>query len=218
MCKAEVMISQKLRNCFEKDYLQYQQPWMYHPGFPPSLSPMIAPHHQSGPLGMTSYVPGHHPHTQNAPLQYPISGPSASLSPTISSRSSMISSGQVNPATSSAAGTSTQPSHHIHSVPQHPSGQGVYYSYNMPFMYSHGQMHSNIPALFNSGANTWNYNLYPTLQNIDNIKETVFVFIPNSVVGAIIGRGGSTIRDMMNSSGASIKVRIPVPNSQFHHL
>lgn len=39
-------------------------------------------------------------------------------------------------------------------------------------------------------------------------KETVHVYIPNSSVGAIIGTGGSTIRDMINASGASIKVGI----------
>ncbi|KAI1299367.1 Insulin-like growth factor 2 mRNA-binding protein 1 [Halotydeus destructor] len=37
-------------------------------------------------------------------------------------------------------------------------------------------------------------------------KETVQVYIPNMSVGAIIGTGGSTIREMISSSGASIKV------------
>ena len=37
-------------------------------------------------------------------------------------------------------------------------------------------------------------------------KETVYVYIPNSAVGAIIGTGGSAIRDMINQSGATIKV------------
>lgn len=43
-------------------------------------------------------------------------------------------------------------------------------------------------------------------QNLEPSKETVFLYIPNSVVGAIIGTGGSTIRDMISSSGGSIKV------------
>lgn len=41
------------------------------------------------------------------------------------------------------------------------------------------------------------------------LKESVFLYIPNSAVGAIIGTGGSTIRDMISSSGASIKVAQP---------
>lgn len=42
----------------------------------------------------------------------------------------------------------------------------------------------------------------------DMQKETVFVSIPNSAVGAIIGTGGSTIREMISASGATIKVII----------
>lgn len=45
----------------------------------------------------------------------------------------------------------------------------------------------------------WQYQL-------DNAKELVTVYVPNSVVGAIIGRGGSTIKEMMANSGATIKV------------
>lgn len=40
-------------------------------------------------------------------------------------------------------------------------------------------------------------------------KETVYVFVPNSAVGAIIGTGGSNIREMISCSGASIKVTQP---------
>lgn len=47
----------------------------------------------------------------------------------------------------------------------------------------------------------------PLPPTADMQKETVNVYIPNSAVGAIIGTGGSTIRDMINASGASIKVR-----------
>ena len=39
------------------------------------------------------------------------------------------------------------------------------------------------------------------------IKETVNLYIPNTAVGAIIGTGGTTIKDMISSSGAVIKVR-----------
>ncbi|RWS27419.1 insulin-like growth factor 2 mRNA-binding protein 1 isoform X1, partial [Leptotrombidium deliense] len=44
----------------------------------------------------------------------------------------------------------------------------------------------------------------------DQLKETVYLYIPNTAVGAIIGTGGSTIRDMISSSGASIKVAQPM--------
>ncbi|GFU21187.1 insulin-like growth factor 2 mRNA-binding protein 3 [Nephila pilipes] len=43
-------------------------------------------------------------------------------------------------------------------------------------------------------------------QSLEPTKETVYLYIPNSAVGAIIGTGGSTIRDMISSSGGSIKV------------
>ncbi|XP_076361075.1 insulin-like growth factor 2 mRNA-binding protein 1 isoform X2 [Tachypleus tridentatus] len=46
-------------------------------------------------------------------------------------------------------------------------------------------------------------------QQQDPNKEQVFLYIPNSAVGAIIGTGGSSIRDMISSSGASIKVAQP---------
>ncbi|XP_022252325.1 insulin-like growth factor 2 mRNA-binding protein 1 [Limulus polyphemus] len=46
-------------------------------------------------------------------------------------------------------------------------------------------------------------------QQQDPSKEQVFLYIPNTAVGAIIGTGGSSIRDMICSSGASIKVAQP---------
>ncbi|XP_074594433.1 IGF-II mRNA-binding protein isoform X2 [Brevipalpus obovatus] len=49
----------------------------------------------------------------------------------------------------------------------------------------------------------------PTISSSDQAKETVYLCIPNAAVGAIIGTGGSTIREMMSSSGASIKVAQP---------
>ncbi|XP_076349081.1 insulin-like growth factor 2 mRNA-binding protein 1 [Tachypleus tridentatus] len=45
-------------------------------------------------------------------------------------------------------------------------------------------------------------------QSVPN-KEHVHVYIPNSAVGAIIGTGGSCIREMISFSGASIKVAQP---------
>lgn len=73
--------------------------------------------------------------------------------------------------------------------PPPPPPYGMYGTpppYNMPMMYS------------------------PTAApppNLEPLKETVHLYIPNSAVGAIIGTGGSTIREMISSSGASIKVR-----------
>ncbi|CAL1267255.1 unnamed protein product [Larinioides sclopetarius] len=72
--------------------------------------------------------------------------------------------------------------------PPPPSYGGMYGNpppYNVPMMYSP--------------------NAAPP-QNLEPVKETVYLYIPNSAVGAIIGTGGSTIRDMISSSGASIKV------------
>ncbi|XP_035216130.1 insulin-like growth factor 2 mRNA-binding protein 1 isoform X7 [Stegodyphus dumicola] len=56
----------------------------------------------------------------------------------------------------------------------------------------------NVPMMYSPTA--------PPPQNMEPVKETVYLYIPNSAVGAIIGTGGSTIRDMISSSGASIKV------------
>jgi len=72
--------------------------------------------------------------------------------------------------------------------PPPPPPYGMYGTpppYNMPMMYSP----SAAPP-----------------PNLEPLKETVHLYIPNSAVGAIIGTGGSTIRDMISSSGASIKV------------
>lgn len=40
-------------------------------------------------------------------------------------------------------------------------------------------------------------------------RELVYIYIPNVAVGAVIGTGGSSIRDMIMLSGASIKVAQP---------
>lgn len=59
----------------------------------------------------------------------------------------------------------------------------------------------NAPMMYSPGAPP---------PNMEPLKETVHLYIPNSAVGAIIGTGGSTIRDMISSSGAIIKVSIAV--------
>lgn len=45
-----------------------------------------------------------------------------------------------------------------------------------------------------------------SMMPMESGKETAVIYIPNSCVGAVIGTGGGTIREMMHSSGASIKV------------
>lgn len=42
-------------------------------------------------------------------------------------------------------------------------------------------------------------------------KETVNIYIPDSMVGAIIGKSGSAIKEMISTSGASIKVAASAP-------
>ncbi|KAF8770003.1 Insulin-like growth factor 2 mRNA-binding [Argiope bruennichi] len=51
---------------------------------------------------------------------------------------------------------------------------------------------------------------------VDLNKETVYIYIPSSAVGAIIGTGGSNIREMISCSGASIKVIQPQQQPQQH--
>ena len=46
------------------------------------------------------------------------------------------------------------------------------------------------------------------VQQAEQTKETVYLYIPNAAVGAVIGTGGSSIREMIQNSGASIKVKI----------
>ena len=239
MCKAEMMISQKLRQCFESDCIQYQQSLMYHhpSGFHHSSLPpsSLLPPGQStaaGPLGMPySLGPGSHPSHQ---LPQSMSYSALGASPTCSNlppsalvgRPSAVmgSSSVTSPTTSAAAGPLSSGSQ-SHSVPPPPSTQGpaatqaFYNPYNFaPFMYSpHGPQGSLGPPtapFIGAGSGAQNvpspymntYLCSSMLPNLDNVKETVTIYIPNSVVGAIIGRGGSTIREMMNNSGATIKV------------
>lgn len=214
MCKAEVVISQKLRQCFESDYAQYQQSLMY-TGFHSSIPPLLPPG-QSGPLGLSSgYVPNPL-HTQpTAPMSYSLgTSPTCSnLPPTaLVGRSSAVLAA-AGSSVSSPTSTATGPNSQTHSVPPTPTqGPAAFFNpYNLAFMYPpHSSATSNIGTPFGSGPSSSPYMninyLSPMLPNFDNIKEVVTIFIPNSVVGAIIGRGGSTIREMMSNSGAVIKV------------
>lgn len=42
--------------------------------------------------------------------------------------------------------------------------------------------------------------------SLDVEKETVHIYVPSKLIGAIIGKSGSAIKEMISSSGASIKV------------
>ncbi|XP_076278955.1 IGF-II mRNA-binding protein isoform X2 [Lasioglossum baleicum] len=65
------------------------------------------------------------------------------------------------------------------------------------------------PALYGSGPIPYPYQgSLPTQQGVPaaDAQETVFLYIPNSSVGAIIGTRGSHIRNMIRFSGASVKI------------
>lgn len=222
MCKAEVLISQKLRQCYENDMYQYQQhSAMLYGGMHSPIPPVMA-HAQAGAhaLSLSGYSPVPHgpPHGQPPSLSYSL-GPGGSQA--LSSRSGGVlpGAGSLGSAASSAAGgaPSGQSSHHhLHSVAPPPTAsQTAYYGgYNIPYFYSHGPATAgNIPGAYPAGPAAAPYLVpgyypqVPILPALENVKEAVTVFIPNSVVGAIIGRGGQTIRDMMSYSGASIKVK-----------
>lgn len=67
-------------------------------------------------------------------------------------------------------------------------------------------MYPNIPVPQGPGVLRFN----PTMSSMSVDKETVHIYIPNGMVGAIIGKSGSAIKEMINQSGASIKVA-PLP-------
>lgn len=65
------------------------------------------------------------------------------------------------------------------------------------FTFQQGSSSSYMPASYPGSVHS---------SQSDPNKETVLLYIPNPSVGAIIGTGGSTIREMISQSGASIKV------------
>lgn len=67
-------------------------------------------------------------------------------------------------------------------------------------------MYPNLPVPQGPGVLRFN----PTMPSMGIEKETVHIYIPNSMVGAVIGKSGSAIKEMINQSGASIKVA-PLP-------
>lgn len=90
-------------------------------------------------------------------------------------------------------------------------------SRNMPMTSRQGQM----PGSLYAGAPSY-FPLYPNISvphavpgllgfnpivpGFEYERETVYLYIPSTMVGAIIGKSGSAIKEMTNTSGASIKV------------
>ncbi|CAG2168380.1 unnamed protein product, partial [Oppiella nova] len=154
ICRAESMISQRLRQSYESD-LQ-----------------VIAP--------QAVMFPGLHPMAMMSTLgpqpNYPLAGPSG-------------------------RGGAGGPNAHPFGI-YNTSAYGV-----PPLLYSPAGggpgsgLHPSAAATLTAG--------FQAIQGGDQTKETVFLYIPNSAVGAIIGTGGTTIRDMISSSGANIKVAQP---------
>lgn len=82
--------------------------------------------------------------------------------------------------------------------PEHHQINDNYYPPPLPPPYG---MYGNIQMPYNAPMMA----PFPITQRV---QEIVHVYIPTSAVGAIIGPGGSTVRDMMCSSGADIRVSI----------
>jgi len=148
ICKAETMISQKLRQSYESDLAAIAPQAVMFPG----LHPMA----MMSTLGTPNYSMPPPPPPRGGPSSNPF--------------------GIYN----------TQP----YSVPQ--------------LMYASGGGTASGVSPSTSALTAG----FQAVQGGDQTKETVFLYIPNSAVGAIIGTGGTTIRDMISSSGASIKVCI----------
>ena len=153
ICRAETMISQRLRQSFESDLQVIAPQAMMFPGLHP-----MAMMSTMGTLGAPSYSmpgPSHGGRGGGAPASHPYGLP-------------------YSPA---------------YSVPQ------------LMYASSGGTASGLQPSTSAMTAG------FQAVQG-DLTKETVFLYIPNTAVGAIIGTGGTTIRDMISSSGASIKVCI----------
>ncbi|CAG2109616.1 unnamed protein product [Medioppia subpectinata] len=157
ICKAESMISQRLRQSYESDLQAIAPQAVMFPGL--------------HPMAMMSTI---------GQPNYPMAGPS---------------SGSGGRGGGGAGGPNTHPFGIYNTSPY-----GV-----PPLLYSPtgggpGLHHPTAPTL-TAG--------FPAIPGGDQTKETVFVYIPNSAVGAIIGTGGTTIREMILNSGANIKVAQP---------
>lgn len=58
---------------------------------------------------------------------------------------------------------------------------------------------------------------YQTLSQNDSSSQPVVISVPNSVVGAIIGRGGESIKNIQSMTGCQLKVeRVSVATGVVH--
>lgn len=215
MCKAEGLITQKLRQCFESDMYQYQQSLIY-ASLPTSMPPVAMGHPgTAGPLNALSagYAPGGG-HPGQASLPYSL----GAGSPSMAARGAVMAASHASaPSTSGAGGPAGHHMHHSLPSPTAAPPGAFYGGYTVPYIgYPSAGPSSAATAMaaystapppgthYMSMAGGY---MHPaTIASVDNVKETSTVYIPNTVVGAIIGRGGQSIRDMITNSGASIKV------------
>lgn len=216
MCKAEGLITQKLRQCFESDMYQYQQSLIY-ASLPTSMPPVPMGHPgAAGPLNALSGgygTAGGHPAQTSLPYSL------GAASPSLAARGAVLAAQHGNaPSTSGAGGPAGHHLHHSLPSPTAPPPAAFYGGYTVPYIgYPTAGPSSAATAMaayssapppgasyMSMGAGGY---MHPaTIASVDNVKETSTVYIPNTVVGAIIGRGGQSIRDMITNSGASIKV------------
>ncbi|XP_054163763.1 insulin-like growth factor 2 mRNA-binding protein 2 isoform X2 [Oppia nitens] len=187
MCKAETLISQRLRQSYESDIkaLEPTQALMF-----PGLHPM----------SLMSTLGGGGGGAQNYPLAGPPGGASGGRD-----------GGHRGGGGHGGGGPGASPSGAS-------GGAHPYFLYNPPQAYSVPQLMSSAGGGIGHPAGPGGH-LQPSASltagfpgltfagaGIDQTKETVFLYIPNSSVGAIIGTGGASIKEMISNSGASIKV------------
>lgn len=188
--KAESQITAKLRSSYESDFgfLASQPPagLMAFPGIAPAM-PMLP----GGPLTTPAHPhQGHHPHPHargssggggsggSGGTGGGSSGPSVPPYP-----ATLYGPAAFLPSSAAAAAALLHHHHHPHAYP-YPSGAS-------PLSPGHGAAAGLAAASY---------------LHTEQVKETAVVYIPHTAVGAVIGSGGTTIRDMINSSGANIKV------------
>lgn len=80
----------------------------------------------------------------------------------------------------------------------------IYTAPNYLPLYSNSNVPPGAPGLM--GFN-------PVAPGFEHERETVYIYIPSTMVGAIIGKSGTAIKEMISTSGASIKVEtLPHPS------
>lgn len=199
--KAESQITAKLRSSYESDFTflasQPSAGLMAFPGLSPA-TPILS----GGPLTTPAHLHqahhSHHPHARGSTGGSAATG-GGPAGPSVPSYPA----GLYNPAAfvpASAAAAAFLHHHHPHAALYHAAASAS--GAGNPLSPGHGAATAGLAfAAAAAGGITGS----PYL-NVEQVKETAVVYIPHTAVGAVIGSGGATIRDMMNTSGASIKV------------